>query len=240
MKIGIVQTGAIGDIVIALPIAKWYVDRGYEVFWPVDDRHISFLQPAAPYVRFVPVHTQLFGTNTAQYFLLVPFQLLANAGVKDIFTLYSHLSGVDLGHANLSNSLKFDEYKYAVAGVPFDEKWKLQIERNRANEDFILEKIGAHERYSIIHEVGGAGSNYQREVGAHIQSEEYGKHVKIEPVTSSPFDWIGAFEKAVHIACIDSLHANVVEQLHISTPKSLFLRSPCNFTPVFKNGWKFY
>lgn len=239
MKVGLVQTGAIGDIVIGLPIAKWYADRGADVFWPVDDRFVSFLQPAAPYVRFLPVNTQIFGTNTAHYFLIAPYQLLTGEGVNHIFTLYSHMSGVDLGHRNLAHALKFDEYKYAVTGVPFEEKWNLHLVRNQENESRVLERIGAHEKYTIVHETGGVGSNFTREVAKDFDPAVYGKIVRIEEFTNSPFDWIGAFERAEHIACIDSLHANVIDQLNIRTPKSLYLRSPINFTPVFRGGWRF-
>ena len=44
MKIGFIQTGAIGDIVIALPAAKWYVDRGCQIFWPIDSRFFDFFK----------------------------------------------------------------------------------------------------------------------------------------------------------------------------------------------------
>ena len=44
MKIGFVQTGSIKDIIIALPAAKWYVERGFDVFWPVDYKYISFFK----------------------------------------------------------------------------------------------------------------------------------------------------------------------------------------------------
>jgi hypothetical protein len=63
--------------------------------------------------------------------------------------------------------------------------------------------------------------------------------VKVSNLTSSPFDWISAFQGAESLAMEDSLHANLVEQLNITVQKYLFLRSGCRQTPVFKNGWVF-
>lgn len=88
MRVGFIQSGAIGDIVIALPAAKWYVDRGFDVFWPVDYRYISFFQRAAPYVNFLSVPA---GAISYDWHLGIPNQLLSSLQVKEIFTLYSYL-----------------------------------------------------------------------------------------------------------------------------------------------------
>jgi hypothetical protein len=132
MKIGFVQSGAIGDIVIALPAAKWYVDRGYDVFWPIDHRYVSFFQRAAPYVNFLTVPP---GVSAYDWHLGVPKQLLADLLVDDIFTLYLRLESgsgkFEFGQPLfLPEALKFDEYKYAIADVPFSEKWNLVIHRD--------------------------------------------------------------------------------------------------------------
>jgi hypothetical protein len=132
MKVGFVQSGAIGDIVIALPAAKWYVDRGYDVFWPIDHRYVSFFQRAAPYVNFLTVPP---GVSAYDWHLGVPKQLLADLQVKDIFTMYLRLESgsgkFEFGQPLfLPEALKFDEYKYAIANVPFSEKWNLVIHRD--------------------------------------------------------------------------------------------------------------
>lgn len=54
-KLGIIQPGRIGDIVICLPIAKWYHDRGYEVLWPVKKDMIKHFENYVDYVKFVPI-----------------------------------------------------------------------------------------------------------------------------------------------------------------------------------------
>lgn len=238
MKVGFIQSGAIGDIVIALPAAKWYVDRGYDVFWPIDYRYVSFLQRAAPYVNFLSVPE---GTSGYNWHIGVPAQLLESIGVTEKFILYSNIwSGgerFEFGQPPyLPESLKFDEFKYAITNVPFSEKWNLIIDRDIHGEEKVLEAIEAHIPYSLIHNApAGLGRNIVEEMG----SSNIHRVVRIHEVTDNPFDWIAAFERASLIACEDSLHANLVEQLNIMGTKYLFLRSKCSNTPVFKNGWMF-
>lgn len=120
--------------------------------------------------------------------------------------------------------------------MPFAEKWNLVINRNADGEAKVLEAIEAHLTYSLVHNApAGSGRNIIADIG----SEIVGREVRIQEITDSPFDWIAAYEHAALIACEDSVHANVIEQLNIQGLKYLFLRSPCGTTPVFKNGWKF-
>ena len=64
--------------------------------------------------------------------------------------------------------------------------------------------------------------------------------VEVREITDSPFDWIGTFERAAKLVFIDSCFSNLVEQLNIPVEKYLILRSPIEYTPVLKNGWKFF
>jgi hypothetical protein len=166
-----------------------------------------------------------------------PLAYVNQLGPSKTFTLYSHLGTLELGNRELANSLKFDEYKYAVCEVPFAEKWNLQIRRNVAQESLIARQLPEKQSYCILHEQGGEGSNLTKALGHLYPESEYGKHIRISSITSSPFDWLLAFENANTLAFIDSLHANLAEQLNITTRKYLHLRSPVSFTPVFKNGW---
>lgn len=40
-KLTIILSGKIGDIIICLPIAKYYYDKGYTIYWPIYDFLIS-------------------------------------------------------------------------------------------------------------------------------------------------------------------------------------------------------
>lgn len=238
MKIGFIQTGAIGDIVIALPAAKWYVDRGCQIFWPIDSRFFDFFKKAAPYVDFLPVPTEI---PSIDWHLGTPIKLLNDVGIKDYFILYSYIGSagkrLQLGHPEiLYQSLKFDEYKYAVCQVPFSEKWNLHIERDMDAEARVLEMISADKPYSIIHK---APAGIREDIEEFMLHKKAPRIVRVSNLTDSPFDWISAFQSAESLAMEDSLHANLVEQLNIPVDKYLFLRSGCRQTPVFKNGWVF-
>jgi len=163
-KIGLIQTGAIGDIVIGLPIARHYEAAGYQVFWPIDSRYVHFFREAAPYVTFIPVDPAVTGVSTAAYFVEFPKAVLAACGVQDMHLLYSFLGTYPLENRHLAHSLKFDEYKYAVTGVPFDEKWNLQIVENPARQQQLIEKLNLADNYVIVHEEGGPGSNFHRSI----------------------------------------------------------------------------
>lgn len=239
MKIGFIQTGAIGDILIAIPAAKWYVDRGYQVFWPIDSRYIDFFKKAAPYVDFLSVP---YNIASYDWHLGFPIQLLNEININEYFILYSYLGSggqkFEFGQPeNLPESLKFDEYKYAICHVPFSEKWNLQLERDVGAEESILEQISAHIPYSIVHNSPAGNRNNIHE--SISEQDRVHRVVNVTNLTSSPFDWISAFENSQLLALEDSLHANVVEQLNLAVKKYLFLRSSCKLTPVFKNSWIF-
>jgi len=55
VKIGLIQSRGIGDIIIALPIAKYYADQGNEVYWPIYEGFVPSFTNTAPYVRWLPV-----------------------------------------------------------------------------------------------------------------------------------------------------------------------------------------
>jgi hypothetical protein len=237
MKIGLIQTNAIGDIIIALPIAQWYVDRGHEVFWPIDSTFIDMFQIAAPDIKFLPVEKN-DGQFNYQYFLGTPKTLLANLCCDKVFILYSHLSGIEFNEGMKSTSLKFDEYKYSIAGVPFIKKWDLKINRNIGAEQHLLKQLKISKPYIVINEKAGPGQVIA-EIPISDEIRENFQIIYIEPITKSIFDWIPVFENAAHIACFDSGPANLIDQLLLNTPKTLYLRSPALFTPVFASGWEF-
>jgi len=236
VKIGLIQTRGIGDIVIAAPIAQYYVERGHDVYWPVDQRFHPFVQTAFPVINFLPVDQSVTGDATLEYFYSQPLAQLQEMGCEQIFCLYSYLSGLDVVNAKLAKSLKFDEYKYAVANVPFSQKWGLRVNRHRERELQLVEKLGIERPYALLHE---EGSNFKLEIQLPSDVQERLQVVRISSITVNPFDWIGIIESASLFACVDSCFANLAEQLNLCADKYLFLRSDIRATPVFKNNWKF-
>ena len=241
MKIGIIQTRGIGDIVIAIPIANHLIRHGNEVYWPIDlDFYIPF-KTAFPLIKFIPLKKEI-PVNSAQYFYNEPNTLLINEGCEKIYCLYSHLSnGFDFGqtilHKKLAGSVSFDMYKYAITGVPFSEKWNFFPIRNISQENILFNEMGLTkgEKYIVQH---NQGSNASFQISIDNEFKNY-KLITINSFTNNFFDWLKIIENASKLYLLDSLYANIVEQMNFENKKNLILRSPSPFTPVFKNSWEF-
>jgi hypothetical protein len=52
-KLGLIQTGGLGDIHIALPIAFYYHKREFEIYWPIFDHWVEQMKHYVPWVNWV-------------------------------------------------------------------------------------------------------------------------------------------------------------------------------------------
>jgi hypothetical protein len=236
MRIGIIQTRGIGDIVIAAPIADYYIDLGHEVFWPVDIRFVDFLKPAFPKINFLPIDVSIHPDNSTNYYFHVPLDELTKLKCTQIYCLYSYLQNIELPARNLATALKFDEYKYAVSAVPFAHKWNLNLSRDLDRENTLRDLLSISSEYILIHDTG---SDFCREVVIPAEILDRYQVITVSPVTNNPFDWIGIIEGASRLIAIDSYISNLAEQLDLCPEKLLVLRSDIAFTPVLKNNWTF-
>jgi hypothetical protein len=236
MKIGLIQSRGIGDIVIAAPIAQYYIESGCEVFWPVDSRFLPSVQAAFPDIRFIPVDQSQTGDASLDYFYTQPLAELRRAACEQVYCLYSYLSGLDIVNTKLAHALKFDEYKYAVAGVPFARKWVLRVARDRKREQKLFDSLNIQRDYVLVHD---QGANFKLDIQLPADVVCDYQVVKISEITDNPFDWLAAIEQASMFVCVDSCFANLAEQLDLCKRKYLFLRSDIRATPVFKNNWQF-
>jgi hypothetical protein len=231
-RLGLIQSRGIGDIIIALPIAQHYLATGYEVFWPIDAGFVPFVSQVEPRVKFLPVR------NDAPGFMYdEPKRLLEAQGCSEVICLYSYLSSQPaIGESRLSQSLKFDEYKYAISKVPFRKKWELVLRRNPERERALQTRLNLRSPYAVVHR---EGSN--RSFDQVLPPQLFGglKVVEIKPITDNPFDWIGVLRNATLLVLLDSVFANLVEQLNFPNEKIFLLRSEVRFTPVMRNGWRF-
>jgi hypothetical protein len=230
MKIGLIQTRGIGDIIIALPIAKHLVDQGHTVLWPVYAPFLGPFQEAAPYVHFLPLQD-----SGGDWMLPRPLALLKEHGCDRIVPLASYVHGHPelVARPELARIMKFDQYKYAVAGVPFREKWKLQIVRNRAREEALFARLVTEKEFVVCHL---AGSNFRASLD--VQSMAGGRQViEITGLTDNFFDWLAVIERASLRIMIDSCFSNLTDQLGIPGKKIFLVRSAWEFTPVMLGDW---
>lgn len=230
MKIGLIQSRGLGDIIIALPIARWYQQHGHEVYWPVDRRFATMLQRVVDYATFIPFDFE----HTLDGFLYEPRRLLQERKCDKTVILYSYLSDIPTLNPALFNSLKFDEYKYAVAGVPFTEKWSLMIKRDIGRERELFSRlVKPNTPYVVTHALPGQTVVIPPEYKRH-------QHIVLTEETDSLFDWMMILESAALVIMVDSSPANLVEQWNIPAKKQLILRSEVRFTPVFARDWTYY
>jgi hypothetical protein len=242
IKRGIIQSRGLGDIIIALPIARHYFDQGDEIVWPICEEFYSSVKDHVRWVNWVSMPTDAEG----KFFLETPLSVFREWGVDpdEALYLYQYLNTVpELTDPEQFNILKFDQYKYAVAGVPFKHKWQLGrcIDRNNERELSLQDRLKRDGlldgRYAVCHLTG---SNARVDSSIITWLDPAVKIINIDLYkTDSVFDWIGVLERAEAIVCIDSVFANMVDQLGISAPELYWIRrSAWDLTPVQAEVWR--
>ena len=232
MKIGFIQPLGLGDIIIALPIARHFTDQGHEVIWPILETYASHFATATPYVEFVAIQE----TEDLSWAFDTPVEILRNRGCQGILPLMSALKVPNYpANPTLGAILKFDEYKYAIAQVPFREKWNLQIVRDPRREEALFQSQVRSSRYAVCHL---RGSSVRANISLDAVAASYDQVIEITDQTDCLFDWLTIIERASLLIMIDSCFANLVDQLGITVEKCFVRRSEMSRTPVLGSGWK--
>lgn len=237
---GIIQSRGIGDILIALPIARHYFEQGDAIVWPICEEFMPVFKDHAPWVNWVAIPTDPEG----RYFLETPLSIFREWGVdvNEALYLYQYLSSnPELTDPEMFNILKFDQYKYQMAGVPFVKKWRLGacISRNSGRELALKDRLDLPKRYAVAHLNGSSAR-----VDLAIVKQFIDPAVEIIDVdtvkTDSIFDWLSVIEGAEVFVGIDSCYANMVDQLGIDRALLYWIRrSAWDLTPVLGSSWKF-
>jgi hypothetical protein len=242
-KIGIIRPCKIGDLIISLPIGKYYFDKGYEVYWPIMSNYYKmFNEAAGHYIKFIPVtNSLLFVINSAK-------QELIDRKITNILNLTFNIGIV--GDPNTiefsASNLSFDQFIYKLAGVPIDEKYNLEIKRNKDEEDKLYKSLIKSEKYSVCHfEV--SYNKYGWQSGKQTMNEYFNlckdkiKNKTIEITADkkieSVFYWLKILENADQLFLVDSCIANLTEVMNIKNEKYFLLRSNKKETPLLKSDW---
>lgn len=230
-KLGILQSRGMGDIVISLPIAKHYYDAGWDILWPICEEFVSHFKDTVPWIKWIPIKT-----DHGPFFYDVPMERLKNFGVDETLCLYQALTGhQEFSQVPWFQYVKFDQYKYAQAGVPFVNKWQLAecITRNPQREQALYDKLITNPKYCVMH-LEGSDCRANFDTGT-IPAEW--DQITITPQTDCLFDWLLILERAETIVCVDSVYANLVDQLGIGTDRYFIPRSNVLLTPVLGQSW---
>jgi hypothetical protein len=229
-RLAIIQSGGIGDIIIALPIADHYEAQGYEIVWPILDCLVPIFSAIKPSIRFLPV------ARGPEEVVQEPYKLISTEGCERTIILYSYVRGLAVYDTRLSGVLKFDEYKYAIAGVPFSKKWELSYGRNMEREQALFDSLAIEGDYCCFH---GFSGDMSEPLKLPLHMAEGMRVIEISPITDNPFDWLLTLERASKLILVDSCFANLVEQMNLPNKKAVILDNTVPFTPVFRNGWQF-
>ena len=224
---------------IALPIAEYYRKQGWEIHWPICREFVSHMYRVAPQIIWHPVTTD----STGYYFYDEPMRVLLEVGCDEIIPLYQALTNhPEFSQQNYFQHTKFDQYKYIRAEVPFYYKWQLKdcITRDRDREQALLEVIqdklgGANEPYILVHVTG---STHRAEFNTEIIPKDI-PAVEITEATDSVWDWCLALDQAHAVILVDSVMANIVDQLALNSDDGRYFipRSHIGLTPVLGQHW---
>lgn len=227
-NIGILQPGRVGDIFICLPIAKFYNDQGYRVYWPVFENYVKMFSDAVDYVHFLPVSSDVYSCIPQAKGTFMNYK------VTNILDLAATFPGSSVTERYVAEGdgfgwEKFDEFKYKIAEVPFKEKWNLQYKRDLKAEEKVFNIYVKDEKYDVCSLTHSRGK-----VNKVIQS----KYQIIElNENHSIFHWRKVFEKAQSICLVDSAISNFVEQINLDCKKVLIQKKD-QPTATYKNNWK--
>ena len=232
-KLSIIQSRGLGDICISLPIAKHYYDQGYEIHWPICEEFWSSFKDTVNWVKWIPIPTDKRG----EFFYSEPIKRLTALGCTEHICLYQSLNVVpELAQVPWFQIQKFDEFKYTKAGVPFVKKWTLKdcINRNAEREQNLYDRLVKQPLYYVTHT---EGSSYSTEPDLSAIPNNWQRIEITEGETCSIFDWLKIIEGAQALIAIDSIIANMVDQLQLDVDKYWIPRSHIHLTPVLGSTW---
>ena len=225
-RLGIIQPGRIGDIIICLPIAKWYADRGYVVIWPVAEYIANQMQGYIDYVHFIPLPD--LDCNNARKIAYKN----CNTVLDLAFCFPNSIPFNEKIYATYRKIQSFDQIKYEIAAVPFAEKWRLSFTRNLEAENKLFDELSPLTPYTLVHL---EGSNQSCALNVPLRN----KSVFVTPRSTSIFDWCTMIERAEEIVAIDSCFANLVEQSGLNRKAKKLIKRIPDVRPIYKDNWDF-
>jgi len=229
-KLGLIQTGGLGDIHIALPIAFYYHKKEFEIYWPIFDHWVEQMKHYAPWVNWMGISKE-----NKDHAYNKPVSILDSLGVKKKIPLYNFLgTNIDLSNTPYFPHVSFDRFKYLKAEVSFNLKWSLGqcIKRDKEREEKIYNKYVKQENYVLTH----------LKASIHVADFDRSlipKNFQIIEINNDGYvlDWLKIIEKAKMIFMTDSVMANITEQLDIGKNRYFIPRANIFNTPTFRNEW---
>ena len=229
-KLGLIQTGGLGDIHIALPIALFYHKKNFEIYWPIIENWVTQMKHYVPWINWIGISRE----NKDQAYN-EPVKILDSVGVEKKIPLYNFLrSKPELSNTPYFPFVPFDKFKYIKADVPFFYKWKLNecIKRDTHREDEIFNKFVKNKNFVVTHI---KASNHTAAFDLSLIPKDF----QVVEITNDGYvlDWLKVIEKAKMLFMTNSVMANITEQLNFENTKYYIPRLNMITNPVFINDW---
>lgn len=188
-KLLMIQPGKVGDVLLCLPIAKYFSDQGHEVYWqcPLQYHHLF---------KYVDYVTPVATANEKDYTKVVDLS----------FGINQHSKVHHWWTRNRHTFPSFVHAKYHLAGVDVTERHNLNYNRNGEREDSLFNHLGLNDGsdYVLTHTCSDYGSPIEVTTSKRV--------VEFKPVEGySIFDWRKVIESASEIHCIDSSLVNFTD-----------------------------
>ena len=235
-SLGLIQSRGLGDILIALPIARHYHQAGYRIHWPICEEFWGSVRDSVAWVDWIPIPADARG----EFFYAEPLRRLTHVACDEILCLYQSLNILpELSKVPWYQIQHFDEFKYSKARVPFLQKWTLAecVTRNPVREAALVKKLVTTPDYCVTHLASDA---FACNPDLSFLPAEWQRIPVTPKATDCLFDWLSVLEGARAVVCIDSSIANLVDQFKIERPtlkKYWIPRSHIHLTPVLGTAW---
>jgi hypothetical protein len=210
-KLLMIQPGAFGDIIACAPIAHFYHDAGWEVWWPAREKFIPTLKHF-DYVNTITLNEDLLHEDWLR---------------SDVMKILSMSENYD-AILNLADrgphptAQRFDENfetcKYRIAQVPFECKHLLEWTRNLDKEKELFDSLNISGSYAVAHLENSHGDEAPMPyVGLPL--------IKIKPIEGyTILDWYLVLSEAEEIYCVESAVHQFVDGFIHCAPSSYLLK----------------
>ena len=197
------QSGALGDIFCVAPIAKYYRDQGYLVFWPVREKYFNLVQDYFPYANALMIDQgRVFDSYEWDSGDWLRDDSIYMHTIKQHYDLFLDLA--DRGRTPQEiDGETFEETKYRIAKVPYERKHTLEFLVNWLNTKHLYKNMVTSKDFSNGYVVAHLESSHGDR--AQIPEEETRPVVKIKPIGSYEIpDWIWVIIHSKAVYCVES------------------------------------
>ena len=151
----IIQTGGLGDLFVCAPIAKWYADKGYLVYWPVRDIYFDMMCKYFPYACNLKIDQDYISSHYTRK--LTGDWLRDDAQyLNDLAKTWHYDLVLDLADRGSQPRERagetFEQAKYRLGKVPYDQKHKLVWQRDaNAELKHYEDLVKGNKKYVLSH-----------------------------------------------------------------------------------------